>query len=84
MAHGVAIYRRGHIAAIHPEKDFYIALSSHIDWSSAHTAWGFIEDLEAVEEIVGQEYSAMKHPEHGTVMRMLVEPVAFTVELADK
>lgn len=74
--------RRGHIASIHPERDFYIALAPHADWSNAHTAWGFIEDLSAVEAVVAHAFTEMKHAVHGTVMRMLVEPVPFTVELA--
>jgi hypothetical protein len=74
--------RRGHIATIHPEKDFYIALGAHEDWSAAHTAWGFIEDLSTVEAIVELPFTESIHEANGTLMRMLVDPVPFTVELA--
>jgi hypothetical protein len=55
-----------------------------MDWSSAHTAWGFIEDLSTVEKIIEQEFSEMKHSEYGTIMRMLVDPVPFSVVLPEE
>lgn len=73
--------RRGHVATIHPEKDFYIALSDHRDWSDAHTAWGFIDDLSVADELVRMPFTESTHKESGTVMRMLHDPVPFTVEL---
>ena len=79
---GLVYCRRGHVASIHPERDFYVALAPHADWSNAHTAWGYIEDLTAIEAVVKHGYTEMRHAVHGTVMRMLVDPVPFTVELA--
>ena len=75
--------RRGHVATIHPGKDFYIALSEHHDWSSGHTVWGFIEDLAAVDAIVARPFTSMKHVTYGTEMRMMNEPTKFSVFLAD-
>ena len=76
--------RRGHLANIHPGRDFYIALAPHEDWSSAHTAWGFISDLSAAEVIVQQPYTESVHAATGTHMRMLNDPVPFIVQLADE
>eukprot|EP00892_Ulva_mutabilis_P000610 jgi/Ulvmu1/1054/UM105_0012.1 len=74
---------RGHIATIHPGKDFYIALSDHADWSAGHTAWGFIEDLSVVEALVARPFTTMVHATYGTEMRMMDERTQFSVFLAD-
>eukprot|EP01025_Chloroclados_australasicus_P065710 TRINITY_DN8952_c0_g1_i1.p1 TRINITY_DN8952_c0_g1~~TRINITY_DN8952_c0_g1_i1.p1 ORF type:complete len:250 (-),score=19.95 TRINITY_DN8952_c0_g1_i1:239-988(-) len=74
---------RGHVATIHPGKDFYIALAAHESWSEAHTAWGYIpeESMAIVEAVVDLPYRSIKHDRYGTEMRMLVDPVQFTVTL---
>jgi hypothetical protein len=38
-----------------------------------------VEDMDIVEHIVAvSEYTEFKHPEYGTVMRMMAKDVAFT------
>jgi hypothetical protein len=73
--------RRGHVAFIHPTRDFYIALSSHDNWGSAHTVWGVIDDLKPVEDIVSLRYAEEQHTQTFTIMRMLLDPVPFALEL---
>jgi hypothetical protein len=68
---------------IHPTRDFYIALAPHKEWSTAHTAWGLVEDMSAVEAIVRTPYHEHKHEKYGTVMRMLDDPVPFVLELTE-
>lgn len=78
---GGAACRKGHVATIHPGKDFYIALMEHEAWSAGHTAWGFVEDLAVVDALVALPYTAMKHATYGTEMRMLVDPAHFSLSL---
>ena len=75
--------RRGHVATIHPGKDFYIALSEHSDWSSGHTVWGYVEDMAVVDELVALPYHIYIHETYGTVMRMMDTRTQFTVSLSD-
>lgn len=78
---GFVACRRGHVATIHPGKDFYIALIEHGDWSAGHTVWGFVDDLTVVDTLVALPYTTMKHATYGTEMRMLDEPAKFGLSL---
>lgn len=73
--------RRGHVATIHPGKDFYIALIEHEDWSAGHTVWGYVDDLAVVDALVALPYTTKKHATYGTEMRMLDEPARFGLSL---
>lgn len=70
------------MCSILPTKDFYISLADHEDWSQAHSVWGFVHNLTVVDAIVAQSFTEHKHEQFGTVMRMLQEPVPFTVALS--
>eukprot|EP01025_Chloroclados_australasicus_P033644 TRINITY_DN3435_c1_g1_i1.p2 TRINITY_DN3435_c1_g1~~TRINITY_DN3435_c1_g1_i1.p2 ORF type:complete len:198 (+),score=3.08 TRINITY_DN3435_c1_g1_i1:80-673(+) len=69
--------RRGDVCMITGTQEFYIATMQHEDWSSAHTVWGRVRNMEAVDKIIRLPYSNYKHPQYGTVMRMLKHDVYF-------
>lgn len=52
-------------------KEFFISLSDHSEWGTAHTCWGEVDDMVAVDALVTASYHNVTHPEYGTVMRML-------------
>jgi cyclophilin family peptidyl-prolyl cis-trans isomerase len=72
-------YRAGHVAFIPGTSDFFIALGDHLEWGRAHTVFGKIEDWVSTDLIAIQPFHEIKHEEHGTVMRMMDDPVFFTV-----
>lgn len=59
--------------------DFYIALSDHPGWGSAHTVVGQVEDYVVADLIGVQPLKIYEHPTQGTVMRMLKDKVPFIV-----
>jgi len=69
----------GHLAIIPNSTDFFIALSDHKEWGYGHTVAGIIGDWLAVELIGAQDYDEIKHESFGTVMRMMRNPVRFTL-----
>jgi hypothetical protein len=78
-------YREGTKRTIHPgdfvlipnSEAFYIALARHDDWSSSHTVVGRVAKLTIVDVIVVQRTKLFVHPEYGTHMQMLLNPVSF-------
>jgi hypothetical protein len=75
--------RRGHVATIHPGKDFYIALMDHEGWSEGHSVWAVVDDFSVVDQVVSQPYTDHQHMQYGTHMRMMDNPVHFTLQLRD-
>lgn len=75
--------KKGHVAIIHPGKDFYVALMDHEDWSMGHTAWGEINDLSIVNRILQEPFTDHQHMQYGTHMRMMNNPMHFTLQLKD-
>jgi hypothetical protein len=78
---GRATCRVGHIATIHPGKDFYISLGNHDDWSSSHTVWGRVHEMQTVLNIIAMPFREIRHQTYGTAMRMLVNRVPFDLDL---
>jgi hypothetical protein len=76
-------YRKGHAAIIHPGKDFYIALMDHEDWSLGHTAFAVVDQLSIVDKIVQQPFTDQEHVQYGTHMRMMDNPMHFTLQLIE-
>ena len=64
-------------------KDFYIALMDHEDWSLGHTAWAVIDDLSVVETILQEPFTDQEHIQYGTHMRMMDNPMHFTLQLTE-
>lgn len=75
--------RKGHIAIIHPGKDFYIALMDHEDWSLGHTVWALVDDLTIVNKILEEPFTDQEHMQYGTHMRMMDHPMHFTLKLTE-
>lgn len=65
-------------------QDFFIAASNHSDWGTSHLVWGEVDSMKpVVNNILSHNFTEFKHPEFGTIMRMLVTPVPFTPLLLD-
>ncbi|KAL6753982.1 hypothetical protein V8C86DRAFT_2713182 [Haematococcus lacustris] len=78
-AEGTSLPLYGTVAMITGTTEFYISLMDHSSWGGAHTVWGQVENMEVVEAIVkASKFTEFKHPEHGTVMRMMDPSLAFT------
>jgi len=77
---GNLIARRGHACMIPGTKEFFISLMDHSEWGTAHTCWGEVDDMTAVDALVNAPYHNFTHPEYGTVMRMLETESPFEVK----
>ncbi|KAL6776439.1 CYN47 [Auxenochlorella protothecoides x Auxenochlorella symbiontica] len=75
--------KAGHVAMIPGTQEFFIALSDHAEWETSHAVWGIVEDWFAADFVASHDYKTYKHPEHGTIMRMLVEEFKFTVSSSE-
>ena len=62
-------------------QEFYISVINHSEWGEAHTVWGEVTDFAAVDAMLELPYKELTHPEYGTVMRMMAEPVAFDLKV---
>ena len=71
------------IVSMRTGKDFYIALMDHEDWSLGHTAWATIEDLSVVNTILQAPFTDQEHMQYGTHMRMMDNPIHFTLQLTE-
>uniref|UniRef100_A0A7S0RAT8 ShKT domain-containing protein n=1 Tax=Chlamydomonas leiostraca TaxID=1034604 RepID=A0A7S0RAT8_9CHLO len=64
--------KEGYVAMITGTTEFYISLMDHSSWGGAHSVWGKVENMEVVFAIVAKAaFHELKHPEFGTVMRMM-------------
>jgi cyclophilin family peptidyl-prolyl cis-trans isomerase len=71
--------RRGHVCMIGNCKEFFIATADHPEWNVAHTIWGEVDDMQAVDSLLLEPYTNFTHPEFGTVMRMMDKRVPFQI-----
>lgn len=72
---------RSHVATILGTTEFYIALMDHLDWSQAHCAWGVVEEWTTVSRMLALPYRNFTHPDYGTVMRLMLKPVVYSMSL---
>ncbi|CAL8468913.1 g8454 [Coccomyxa elongata] len=82
---GGTIAKRGHVCMIPRTKEFFISLKDHDDWGVAHTVWGEVdaEDMRGtVATFLRLPVHEVKHPEFGTIMRMLDSEEPFSISLA--
>ena len=55
----------------------------HPEWGHAHTVFGQVSDMQAVDAILEEEaYHEFTNPDYGTLMRMLDSELPFDVVLA--
>lgn len=55
----------------------------HEDWSMGHTVWALVDDLRIVNKIVEEPHTEQQHMQYGTHMRMMNNPMHFTLQLTD-
>jgi hypothetical protein len=67
----------GDLVLIPNTNSFYIALESHDDWASSHSVVGQATAMTIVDVIVAQHTFLFQHPDYGTHMQMLTDPVPF-------
>lgn len=72
--------RTGYVAFIPDSKDFLISLQDHPEWETSHTVIGEIEDFVSTDLIAIQPHHIVTHEKFGTKMRMMNDPVSFTVD----
>jgi len=77
---------RGDVATIGNDGNqgsFFIAQDPHTDWASSFSVWGYVKGetgMSVVMNLTNRAYREQIHTS-GTVMRMLVHPVPFSVQL---
>ncbi|KAI5056615.1 hypothetical protein GOP47_0028433 [Adiantum capillus-veneris] len=74
---------KGTVSLIMGTKDFFFSLEDHLEWNGSFTAWGEItgeKSWEVLKTIVALPTRQQRHPT-GTVMRMLLKEVTFSVSL---
>lgn len=81
------ICRRGHVAMIPDTTEFFIAAMDHPEWGTAHSVWGEVmqpASTATLNKILQQPFQENKHPQYGTIMRMLQTPVPFKLKAVQR
>eukprot|EP00887_Chlorella_sp_A99_P003456 scaffold7.g3456.t1 len=71
----------GHVAFIPNTKEWFVAYGEHPEWGKSHVVVGQVNDWFAVDLLIQQRYKKFTHPEHGTVMRLLLNEVPFRISV---
>eukprot|EP00250_Pteridium_aquilinum_P016305 c23039_g1_i2 orf=513-1160(-) len=75
--------RKGTVSLITGTSEFFFNLEDHLEWNGSFTAWGEVADersWQVLNTLVSLPTRQEKHPV-GTVMRILLKEVVFSVSL---
>ncbi|KAK3286096.1 hypothetical protein CYMTET_6331 [Cymbomonas tetramitiformis] len=78
---GRAPTHRGTVCLIAQTSEFFISVGEHPEWNGSFIVWGEVEDMKVIDTVTTLPYKDFKHPQYGTVMRMLLSEIRFDMEM---
>ncbi|KAK3286097.1 hypothetical protein CYMTET_6331 [Cymbomonas tetramitiformis] len=72
---------KGTVCLIAQTSEFFISVGEHPEWNGSFIVWGEVEDMKVIDTVTTLPYKDFKHPQYGTVMRMLLSEIRFDMEM---